>query len=66
MGTYANSSNPVQTLQNVASELGLCRLLTGISMQNTTEMKIPTRNPENKKWTDPNDNDEQITSQKRG
>ena len=53
LGTYANSADPVQMPQNVASELGLHCLLTGISMQNTVKVKIFTTilqiiNPNNK------------------
>ena len=40
----ANSGDPVQTPQNVASELSLHCLLTGISMENTVYMKTSTRN----------------------
>ena len=45
MGTYANSADPAQMLQNVASDQNLHCFLTGISMQNTVNVKIFAKNP---------------------
>ena len=44
LGTYTNSADPVQVLQNAASDQGQHCLLTGITMQNNKMDKI-TRNP---------------------
>ena len=35
LGTYSNSADPGQMLQNAASDQGLYCLLTGISIQNS-------------------------------
>ena len=43
--TCANSADPVQMPQNVASDQGLHHFLTGIAMQNTIKMKISTGKP---------------------
>ena len=37
-GTYANTADPDQTLQNAASDQGLHCLLAGISIQNKIKM----------------------------
>ena len=41
-GYYADSADPVQSQQNVASDQGLHCLLTGISMLNTVKLKAST------------------------
>ena len=45
LGYFANSADPVQMPQNVASDKGLHSLLKGISMQNMVKIKIFMRNP---------------------
>ena len=45
LGTHANSTDPVQTPQNVASDQGLYCLLTGISMQDMINGKTFTSDP---------------------
>ena len=45
LGYYANSGDPVQTPQTVASELGPHCLLTEISTENTVKMETSNRNP---------------------
>ena len=45
LGHYANSADPIQMPQNVASDQGLHNLLTGISVQNRIKMKTSSRNP---------------------
>ena len=43
--TCANSTDPVQTPKNAASDQDLHCLLTGISMQNTIQMNTSPRTP---------------------
>ena len=45
LGTYASRTDPVQMLQNVASDRGLRSLLTRSSMQSAVKVKILTRTP---------------------
>ena len=45
MRYYANSADPVQTSENVASNQGQHCLFTAISMQNTIKMKSPACEP---------------------
>ena len=47
MRYYANSADPVQRPQNVASELGLHCSFTRISVQNTVKMRISHQEPLN-------------------
>ena len=46
-GAYANGADPVQMAQNAASDQSQHCLLTGISMQYTTQVKTATRNSRN-------------------
>ena len=45
LGYYENNTDTVQTPQNVASDQGQHRLLTGISMPSTIKLKTYTRKP---------------------
>ena len=40
LGTNANNANPVQALQDIASDQSLHCLLIGIFMENTVKVKI--------------------------
>ena len=61
----ANSADPNQPPQNAASDLGLHCLLTVISIQKIIKVKTFIRNPQNYKWTHPNDKEGQVHWSKR-
>ena len=54
--TQANSADPDRTLQNTASDQGLCSLLTECSIKFQIKIKNITEQPIKQKWPGPIDN----------